>query len=580
MLKSAGAATVGGLSISLFGADLVQGIRPQSVQESDVTWSAGGPSEDVFPLSVASGGPTPSGAILWSKLAADAYVEGEPAYVQVGTSRGFSDVVYEGRIEAEHVKPEHDHVVKVDLDGKLPTDRHLFYRFHYDGVTSQVGRCRTLPNPEATPDRVSLAVVTCQSYQDGYYPAYDYVADEDVDYLVHLGDQIYEYAGESEFEGRSVELPSGHDVAWGLEDFRHLWSTYRGDRFFQRALERHTFIPTWDDHEIVNNRYWDYENDRPWSKDHPRNDDPEFMHRLFVEGIKAWWEYNPARVTYRADEENLLDRFHMWRSVRFGNLLELPVTDERLFRSMPPGGDAAGQRQWGIPPNAPERDDGDRTMLGFEQREWFLDALRETDATWKVWPNEVAVSPLLMSFGDDQQLARNYDAWDGYEHERDEILGQVTHFGIDNFLALTGDMHTSLVAYLMNGYEDAQNRTPVPPAEELAGVELMTPAISSDSGTSDFWGTDGTSVEADSPQPTNEEMTETILEENPHVEFFDAKYNGYSTLELTPEAATWTTYAVDDTVDRSGAARTVLRTYRIPEGRVELTELEANDELR
>jgi len=160
-----------------------------------------------------SGGPTDSGAILWTKVTEDAYDSSEPAYVQVSKKEGFSDPIYEGRIDSEQIKPENNHVIKTDLDGELPSDAHLYYRFNYDGTTSRTGRCRTLPEPGASVDSAKLAVVTCQSYQSGYYPAYNYIAEEDVDYIVHLGNQIYESAGDSPFKGRSIELPSGNDEA-------------------------------------------------------------------------------------------------------------------------------------------------------------------------------------------------------------------------------------------------------------------------------------------------------------------------------------------------------------------------------
>lgn len=577
-LKSFGAAAAGGLSLSTLDPSIVTGLTPQPTKQGAADWSSNKDSATMFPLSVMSGGPTPSGVILWTQLSSKQCQPPAPVRVQVAKDNSFSDTVYEGKVAAKKVKSEHNHIVKVDLDGKLPADSHLFYRFHHAGVTSQIGRARTLPNPDASPNAVRLAVVTCQSYQQGYYPAYSHIAQDNLDYIVHLGDQIYEYAGDSKLAGRSVSLPSGHDIAWTLEDFRHLWQTYRGDKFFQQALKQHTFIPTWDDHEIVNNRYWDYENDRPWSKDHPLNDKPERITQVFEDGIQAWWEYNPARITYNPDAESLLEQFQMWRSIKFGDLLEMPVTDERLFSSLPPGGDAAGQRQWGIPPNAPERNDADRTRLGFEQREWLLDTLKESDATWKAWTNELAISPLWLTFSDDMQISRNYDAWDGYTHERNEIMGQLNHFDVDNFVAFTGDMHTYLVSYLMNDWDQTENRTPVPPKEELVGIELLTPGISSNSGTSDFWGPgEEITKESASKSLTNEEMVETVLEENPWVEFFNAKYNGYSVAEFTPNACTWTTYAVDDTVNSADAARRILRKYKIPEGHVELNELKAND---
>lgn len=588
VLTSVGTITISGLSAALFGSELVLGSQPEPLKNSQIEWSNSEAPGEVFPLSVLSGGPTESGAILWTKLAEEAYNSSEPGYVQVAKDEEFSDPIYEGRIQPKSISSENNCVIKVDLDGELPSNQHLHYRFHYNGTTSQTGRCRTLPNPTASPDQIALAVVSCQLFQHGYYPAYNYIADDDVDYILHLGDQIYEYGDPAvyepyrDFADRSIELPSGHDIAWNLEDFRHLWETYRNDEFYQRALERHTLIPTWDDHEFVNNPYWDYENDRPWSDHHPKNDDEEFMTQLFIDAIKAWWEYNPARVEYNPRAEHLQDRFHMWRSITFGDLLELPVTDERLFRSLPPGGDDAGQREWGIPPYAPERDDGNRTMLGFEQREWFLKTLRETDATWKAWANEVAFSEMLMPRReDDDQIARNYDAWDGYEHERKEIIGHLSHFEVDNFVTLTGDWHTYLAAYLPIDYEDAEKRTPIPSQESLIGIEFMTPAISSNSWASDSWGKpDMTSVESDSPELTNEKMTETILRENPYINFFNGKYNGYSVIEFTPKDCTWTTYAVDSTINEPDATRQLLRKYRIPKDRVELQELEANNSLK
>lgn len=578
VLQSVGAATLGGLSTALLDADLVQGLQPTTLEKTEVDWSGDGASEEVFPLSVLSGGPTDSGAILWTKVAEDAYDSGKPAYVQVAKNKGFADPIYEAKVASEKIKPENNYVLKVDLDGELPPDQHLHYRFHHTGTTSQIGRCRTLPKSDASAERVRFAVVSCQQFQSGYYPAYNHIAEEDVDYLVHLGDQIYEEAEDSRFEGRTFDLPSGNQVPYELADYRHIWNTYRGDQFFQRALERHTFLPIWDDHEMVNNPFWDYENDRPWSDDHPKNDDGEFMTELFMDGIKAWWEYNPARVMYDPSAEHIHDQFHMWRSIRFGDLLELPLTDERLFRSMPPSGDAAGQRQGGTPPDAPGADDGDRTMLGFQQREWLLNTLKETDATWKAWANEVPFVPIWRSDSDNEQFHRDYDNWDGYEHERAEIVGQFTHFDIDNFVTLTGDMHNYLVGYILNGWETTENRTPIPRDEELVGIELMTPALSSESDPSDFWSfADRTDVESESDALTAERHQEVMLEENPHLAFFNSKYNGYSIAEFTPDACTWTTYAVDDTVDRPSAARGVLRKYEIPEGEVDLVELEADD---
>lgn len=60
------------------------------------------------------------------------------------------------------------------------------------------------------------------------------------------------------------------------------------------------------------------------------------MTGLTAAGIRAYSEYTPARIDYDPEADSLHDRFRLWRSIEFGDLLTLLVTDERLFRSPPP----------------------------------------------------------------------------------------------------------------------------------------------------------------------------------------------------------------------------------------------------
>jgi alkaline phosphatase D len=55
--------------------------------------------------------------------------------------------------------------------------------------------------------------------------------------------------------------------------------------------------------------------------------------------------------------------------------------------------------------------------------------------------------------------------------------------------------------------------------------------------------------------------------------FFDGVHYGYSILELTRDAATFTIYAVDRDEDRADAARTVLRSFRVPTGQVAIEDV-------
>ncbi len=174
---------------------------------------------DVFPQSVASGGPTPTGVILWTRLDPATFEPGTPLGVQVARDPDFEAMVYDGVVTEDERIRAHDYTVKVDLDGQLRPDGAYFYRFVYRGVASRTGRCRTLPRPDDSPESVSFAVLTCQDYLNGYYPALHYVAQEDVDFVVHLGDFIYE-SDAGEFRGPgSYDYPGrvtgGEGVAQG-----------------------------------------------------------------------------------------------------------------------------------------------------------------------------------------------------------------------------------------------------------------------------------------------------------------------------------------------------------------------------
>jgi len=501
----------------------------------------GAPDADVFPQGVASGAPTDAGAVCWTRVAPDAHTANTPLTLTVAADRELSAVVGSWQVPADRLTA-HDYTAKVDLNGELDADRSYYYRFAYDGATSSVGRCRTLPAADASPERVAFALATCQDYRNGYYGAFHHIAESDVDFILHLGDFIYEHGGDSEYDGRSLTLPSDASVAMGLDDFRYLHRTYRTDRFLREALAAHPIVPVWDDHEIVNGRYYDYEDDRPHAGDgdHPRNDDAEFMTELFADGIRAWWEYTPTRVPFDPDADSLLDRIELQRGLRFGDLVDLVLTDERLYRTAPADAD---QRAVDI---GSADEEITATMLGASQREWFADRLAGCSATWTAWGNEV----LAMSLDLDVESAelRNADAWDGYPAERDHLL-QYADAGESSLVALTGDMHTALAGYIEGG-------------GTRYGVEFMTPAVTSQNLLELLELADDPDSEA-----TVREYVET---HNPHIDFFDSHHWGYATVEFTPEKCTYSAYSVDKSEDSADTERELLARYETPPGEPDL----------
>ncbi|PSQ15900.1 alkaline phosphatase [Halobacteriales archaeon QS_8_69_26] len=551
--------------------DIAVASDPIEAGEAFAVDSSADPDE-TFPQSVASGGPTPQGVILWTRIDPGAFAPGEPLGLEVARDADLDDVVYRGSVtDTERIRA-HDYTAKVDLDGHLDPDEEYHYRFVYRGVPSRVGRCRTLPAPDDSPESVRFAVLACQNYLNGYYPSFHYVAEEDVDFLVHVGDFIYESdsgdfkgLGSYDYPGREKTLPSGADRVRDLEDYRYLYRTYRSDRFLQEALESHTLIAGWDDHEMVNDLYWDAGTDAP-AGDHPRGDDPEFMTQLVADAMHAWWEFMPARVDYDPGGESLQDRFQLWRSFEFGDLVTLAMTDERLFRDPPreaiPTPDNVG----------PHREPPGRTMLGEQQREWLVDTVTGSEATWTVWADEVLTVPLRLGSGP-ISVYPVQGGWDGYTRERMAITEAIAAADVDNFVTLTGDMHSYVAAYNQTSYPGRVTGGEGVAQGERFGVEFMTPAVTSLN----------VAEALHLVQGWRRRITEPLLSwlipaMNPHVEFFDGHNWGYSVVEFTRDDCTYVGYAVDKTTNSPDADRGVVTAYRVPEGEVRL--IEVTDEYR
>ena len=68
----------------------------------------------------------------------------------------------------------------------------FIFKFKALGKESIIGRTKTVPSNSVK--QIRFAVVSCSNYQNGYFNAYDRIAERnDLDAVIHLGDYIYEY---------------------------------------------------------------------------------------------------------------------------------------------------------------------------------------------------------------------------------------------------------------------------------------------------------------------------------------------------------------------------------------------------
>ena len=84
--------------------------------------------------------------------------------------------------------------VKVQVqNAKLRPNTRYRYRFYIDGKRSRSGRFKTLPEPGADVAGARFGYISCQDYTNGYYTAlYHLEREKELDFIVHLGDHIYE----------------------------------------------------------------------------------------------------------------------------------------------------------------------------------------------------------------------------------------------------------------------------------------------------------------------------------------------------------------------------------------------------
>lgn len=472
-------------------------------------------ADDPFQLGIASGDPTPSGGVLWTRLAPrplepEGGMDGLRAVVtwEVADDDGFRTIVKQGQATAA---PELGYSIHAEVDGLTP-DRWYYYRFRVGDATSPVGRLRTTPpNGATTPLR--FAVASCQHYEQGLYTAYAHMAREELDLVTHLGDYIYETAGAPE----RVRLHAGLEVRT-VDDYRRRYAQYKLDPLLRAAHERCPWIVTWDDHEVDNNYAGTFGEFGMESE--------EQMRARRAAAYQAWWEHQPVRVP-RARSWADLD---ITRTFDWGALARFWVLDTRQYRSDQACGDgtkAVPCDDWASPA---------RTMLGARQERWLTDGLAASRARWQVLANQVMVAPMDSDPGPGVRVSM--DKWSGYPAARDRLLRSIAERAPNRTVVLTGDIHSHWVSELHADFSR--------PDRPVVAAELVGTSISS--------GGDGSARPGFDPSVAN-----------PHIKWY-ANRRGYITCTVEPD--TWgAEYRTVPFVSRPDAPLETPTRWRLTRGR-------------
>ena len=326
------------------------------------------------------------------------------------------------------------------------------------------------------------------------------------------------------------------NVPTNIAGYRAIYQAYLNDPDIQDARAWLPFVPMWDNHEFS----W-----QGWQSFVKFGPEAEPKQSLKVAAMQAWFEYQPARVTKsggtsleRFDGPKVADApiksfddaglgtepnnlaalasLTGYRALRYGRNVELVITDQRSyamqeltgrpetdplslegFAGMIPeevveaidmgrtygGGKPPGKIRMGDTEiDNFRKDSAPYTILGETQRRWFVERLKKSQATWKVWGCSIAT----LDFRFDPQnlpegLAKRPWPGQGYAGfgggdfgaaywERGQIYDAVAKEGVTGFVTVSGDRHSFWAGY-------AAKALPPKPFEPV-GLAFVTGSVS------------------------------------------------------------------------------------------------------
>lgn len=506
----------------------------------DESAAAAPASDGVFGYGVASGDPTADAVVIWTR-ATPPSADGEPVATpgsglgapltvrwEVGLDRRFEHVVAKGRL---HTSADSDHTVKVDVRGLTPYTRY-WYRFSAAGQTSAVGRTQTAPDEPRRVHALRLALVSCSNYTGGYFAAYRSIAArDDIDFVLHVGDYIYEYGNGADRYGpksliglRDAE-PATETI--DLRGYRLRHALHKADADLQLAHQQHPWITIFDDHEVANNAWSD------GAENHTPGDEGDFMVRR-REAYEAYLEWMPFRLPEQRRVPHQGTRF--FKRFTFGALGDLSVIETRQNRSkqvdVPPFTTSGGGFiPTGIPAVDAQLVDPDRHLPEPEQLSWLEDGLAAS-GRWHLIGNQVIVTPVrwpgaVLGVPTVPTLI-NSDQWDGYQADQQHLID---HLGAQpasagDAVVLTGDIHSSWAMDLPSA--PTVGYTPV-------GVEFVCPSVTSDGFYEIVSGAVPSGTPAEAAVAATRAATGGVQAGNPWVKYLDGVGHGYTLIDVTPD---------------------------------------------
>ena len=474
-----------------------------------------------FALGVASGQPRGDGMVLWTRVTGEGLPQRCEVTWQLAADERFLRIVASG---GETAVAADAHSVHAEPAGLEP-NRWYWYRFTALGQQSPIGRTRTAPATGAAVPALRFAIASCQRYDSGHYAAWRHIAEQDLDFVVFLGDYIYETPSRPD----SIRRHEG-GLARTLDQYRARYATYKSDPLLQAAHASAPWLLVWDDHEVSND-YADAQNERL---------DADFLQRRAA-AYRAYWEHMPFAQAQRPSGHDM----RIYGHVDWGRLARFHLLDDRQHRdpqACPRSG--RGGSNTVTRDDCPALADPRRTLLGAAQERW-LAAGWDTSRPW----NLVAQQTLMARFSwRDRRRAVNgnantnaigngdervwTDGWEGYAPARARLLGAVAERKVPGVVVLGGDVHSHYVADLKTDFDD--DASPVVATE--------------------FCGTSVSSLSS-----LDQSHLDAARRFNPHIRYARSDRRGYVSFSVEPEHLQAVLHSVDEPLDPHSSVSVLAR---------------------
>ena len=178
-------------------------------------------------------------------------------------------------------------------------------------------------------------------------------------------------------------------------------------------------------------------------------------------------------------------------------------------------------------------------MMGSRQENWLygqLTASHQRGATWRLIGSQTIFSRqnLSLFLGDTDPL--NYDAWDGYQSNRNRTFQHLYENNISNNIVMAGDSHASWVSDLIWLDEHLYNEST---GAGSIGVEFAGTAVSSPSP----FGQNVSHITADN-------YSSWLVHANRELQWQDVYFRGYYELAISKEKVDAKYFGIPSVVQR------------------------------